>query len=121
MLDCVMMKMIRITGISLVSIITVLFLIQSIYSVGFKRYCSPHYLGKRIYFSTHHDLATQWEFDILGVVNRTMEDLLVNHPEITRAAFESAGNMHNPRVKAFGSIFKHTISNMLCHSVKFKE
>ncbi len=39
-----------------------------------------------------------------------MEDLVENHPEVSKAAFLSSGNMHNPKVKKFGLVFKRTIA-----------
>ncbi len=45
-----------------------------------------------------------------------MDELMKNHREVTLSAFNSAGNMHNPKVVAFGTEFRSIIAK---HALPF--
>ncbi|MFD2176298.1 hypothetical protein [Veronia pacifica] len=114
----VVAKMIRVSIYVFLSVLTTVLTVQVIYTLGYGRHCGPHYADRRVYFHTHHSLSNQWSFDVLGIASRTMKDLVDNHPEVSKAAFLSSGNMHNPKVMEFGLVFRSTIAK---HALPFIE
>ena len=98
-----------------VAIIIVLALIpvvaQISYTLVLNKYCEPHFEGKRIQFWSKDDLAFRWEYDILGLTTRTMNELVTRHSDVLGKAAASRGNMHNPPVKDLRTTFEESVLN----------